>query len=620
MAFFSVSGAALGAKPTTLDREQIPEAYKWNLADIYTDWSAWEADLKKFETKMADMNALKGTLASGADAVLLAYKTMDELQMVAEKTYFYPGLMGTQDTRDNEVQARLQQVTILYSKFEQDTAWFTPELLAIPKDTMVGWIDSTPGLVPYRFPILEAYRQQEHVLSEDGERLLAFGSQFSDVPRQTYSMISTADVEFPSVTLADGSEIKATHGAYEVARHANRNQSDREAIFKAHFSTFNHFENTYAAIYNGVLQRDWFLARSRSYSSSAEAALDSHAIPVAVLDNLINTAKTGSAPLQRYQRIRKERLGLETYHYYDAYLPLVDVDWQIPYEEAQPLVLASVGIYGKQYQGTVQEALSSRWIDVYESEGKRSGAFSWGTYGMHPYMLLNYGDTLNDAFTLAHELGHTMHSVLSSEAQPYATHDYTIFVAEVASMTNENMLLDHLLTVTTDPAKRVVLLQHAIDDISSGFYRQAMFADFELKAHRAVEAGQPVTAETLQALYLESLHDFFGDSLDGQEEYKNTWARIPHFYNSPFYVYQYATSKAAATLEFERMTTGKKKDKAAAVETYLNLLKAGGSDHPITLLQKAGVDFSTTAPAEALVQKMDDLVSQLEVELAKLDR
>lgn len=619
VATLSLAGAA-HAKPDTLDRAQIPEKYKWDLTDIYADWTGWEADLKAAEAKMTAFAALKGTLAGGPEAVLTAYKAMDELQMLVDKTNYYPGLLNTEDTRNNDVQGKLQQVTILSAQFEQQAAWFAPELLEIPKEQMVQWIDATPGLHPYRFPIMESYRQREHVLTEDGERLLAYSSSFNGVPEATYQMLSTADVKYPMVKLSDGTEMKATYGNYATARHNYRVQADREAVFKAHYTTIDGYANTYAAIYNGVLQRDWFMAQAHNYDSAAEAALDANAIPVEVLEKLIDTAKRGSAPLQRYQKLRKSVLGLETYHYYDAYLPLVNVDWQISYEEAQPMVLEAVSVFGKDYQNTVQSSFTDRWIDVYEAEGKRSGAFSWGTYGMHPYMLLNHGDTLNDAFTLAHELGHTMHSVLSTANQPYATYQYTIFVAEVASMTNENLLLDHLLKVTKDPAKRIVLLQYAIDDISSGFYRQAMFADFELKAHRAVEAGQPVTAESLQALYLESLRDFFGDSMDAQEEYRNTWAGIPHFYNSPFYVYQYATSKAASTLIFDRISTGNKKEKAAAVANYLELLKSGGNDHPIAQLQKAGVDFSTPAPSEALVKKMDVLVTELEAALARLPK
>jgi oligoendopeptidase F len=284
------------------------------------------------------------------------------------------------------------------------------------------------------------------------------------------------------------------------------------------------------------------------------------------------------------------------------------------------MIESSVKAFGPAYQETVRRSFRERWIDVYENDGKRSGAFSAGVYGVHPYMLLNYADTLNDAFTVAHEMGHTMHTVLSYETQPFATAEYTIFVAEVASMTNEDLFIDELLAREDDPRRRTMLLQYAIDDISAGFYRQAMFAEFELKAHRLVEQGRPITAEVLQKEYLETLEGFFGDALDDQEWYRNTWARIPHFFQSPYYVYQYATSKAAASLIHQRITTGSQEQRRAAVDLYLELLRSGGNDHPIEQLKKAGVDLSTREPMEALVATTDRLVTELEESLREIEK
>jgi oligoendopeptidase F len=337
------------------------------------------------------------------------------------------------------------------------------------------------------------------------------------------------------------------------------------------------------------------------------------------VENLIDTARSGSGPLQRYHLLRKQSLGLERYRYFDAYLPLVEVNWTLPYDAVGRLIIDSVAVFGADYQRTVERSFEERWIDVYENEGKRSGAFSAGVYGVHPYMLLNYADTLNDAFTVAHEMGHTMHTVLSHESQPFATSSYSIFVAEVASMTNESLFLDRLLAEETDPARRVTLLQHAIDDIAAGFYRQAMFADFELRAHREVEDDRPITSEVLQQIYLDVLGGFFGNALDDREWYRNTWARIPHFYGSPYYVFQYATSKAAATLLHQRITRSDDDERLATVGSYLELLRSGGNDHPISQLQKAGVDFTTTAPTETLVAEMGSLVDRLEEELSSLD-
>jgi len=608
-----------GLKPDTRKRSEIQERYTWDLSHIYPDWEAWETDLERLRQLMDSYQELKGTLGEGPKRILEASLLSDELGQLAYRVYQYPGLMQSQDTRDNAVQAKLEQVRLVLAAFRQATAWYTPELLEIPEETMQGWLDETPELAPYRFGIEESYRMQRHVLDEDGERLLAYASTFGGTPAQTYSMLADADVSFPTVTLSDGSEIVASHANYSQGLHTLREQADREKLFKAHFRVFDDFPNTYASIYNGVLQKDWFTARSRRYESALEAKLDDDNIPVSVVENLIATARRGNGPLQRYHHLRKQTLALERYRYFDAYLPLVEVEWALPYDAVGRLIIDSVKIFGSEYQRTVERSFSERWIDVYENEGKRSGAFSAGVYGVHPYMLLNYADTLNDAFTVAHEMGHTMHTVLSHESQPFATSSYSIFVAEVASMSNESFFLDRLLAEETDPARRVTLLQHAIDDIAAGFYRQAMFADFELRAHREVEADRPITAEILQKTYLEVLESFFGGALDDQEWYRNTWARIPHFYGSPYYVFQYATSKAAAVLLHQRMTAGDEGAHSATVEAYLELLRSGGNDHPISQLQKAGVDFTTAAPTEALVAEMDSLVHRLEGELSRLD-
>jgi oligoendopeptidase F len=604
-----------GLKPTTRDRKEIPEGYTWDLSHIYSDWDAWQADLERLQLLMDSYQDLKGTLDEGPKRILEASLMSDELGQLAYRVYQYPGLMQSQDTRDNSVQARLDQVRLALAAFRQATAWYTPELLEIHEDTMQEWLDETPELAPYRFGIEESYRMQRHVLDEDGERLLAFASTFNGTPAQTYSMLADADVSFPTITVSDGSEVVASHANYSRGLHTLREQTDREKLFRAHFTVFDEYPNTYAAIYNGVLQKDWFTARSRRYDSSLEAKLDDDNIPVSVVENLIDTARSGSGALKRYHQLRKKTLGLERYRYFDAYLPLVEVDWVLPYDRVGRLIIDSVKTFGDTYQATVERSFSERWIDVYENEGKRSGAFSAGVYGIHPYMLLNYADTLNDAFTVAHEMGHTMHTVLSHESQPFATSSYSIFVAEVASMTNESLFLDRLLAEESDPARRVTLLQHAIDDIAAGFFRQAMFADFELRAHREVEGDRPITAEVLQDIYLEVLEAFFAEALDDQQWYRNTWARIPHFYSSPYYVFQYATSKAAAVSFHRRMTTRDGGERSKTIDAYLELLRSGGNDHPISQLQKAGVDFSTPEPTEALVAEMDSLVDRLEKEL-----
>jgi len=611
-------GSTGSGTPHTRDRAAIPDQQQWDLSHIYASWEDWEQGLARLEQLIAQLEQLKGTLGQGPHQLVAAKLHNDELGKLAYKVYQLPSLMASQDTRDNQVQARLERVNIALARSRQASAWFAPELLSLPWEQVEEWIEQTPELAPYRFPITETFRQHEHVLDEPGERLLAFAAPFARTPATTYTMLADADVSFPRLTLSTGEQVTASHASYMHTLHTSRSQADREAMFKAHISVYDTLPNTYAAIYQATLQRDWFLAQARSYDSAIAEALDEDNVPLEVVENLITTAKSHVAPLHRYHRLRKRFLGLDRYRYFDAYLPLVEVDWQLPYEEIRPFITSSVAIFGPTYQATVEQAFTERWIDVYENEGKRSGAFSAGVYGVHPYMLLNYANTLSDAFTVAHEMGHTMHTVLAQQQQPFATASYSIFVAEVASMTNEDLLMDELLRRESDSLRRIVLLQTAIDDIAASFYRQTMFADFELQAHRVVEAGEPVTATVLQELYLKVLNEFFGDCLDDQQWYANTWAQIPHFYASPYYVYQYATSKAAAGLVHQMITDKDQTAAEEAVHRYLELLGAGGNDHPISQLKRAGVDLSTSQPIMALVATMEQLVNQLERELENL--
>jgi len=612
----SMVGGVFAQKPNTLNRDEIPDEYKWDLSVIYSDWDAWEADLVNIQGLMDEFVQFQGRLNEGPEVLVQVENVSDELMMLAYKAYSYVSLMGVTDMTNNEIQAREQKIGYMFAMFGQATAWFTPELLAIGEEQVLAWVDETPELKDRRFGYEDTFRMQKHVLDEAGEQLLSYFGQSQGTAGNVYSMLSTADVEFPEVTLSNGETVVATHGQYAIAKESYRNQDDRMAVFEAHFSTLNNFENTYAAIMNGKLQANLASMRARKYNSTAEMSLEGNNIPVEVMENLIETAKNGSEPLQRYNKLRKQVLGLESYRYFDAYVPLVEVDWPFYYEDIKPLILKSLKPFGKEYVATATRAFDERWFDIYENDGKRSGAFSAGVYGVHPFMLLNHSDTMNDAFTLAHELGHTMHTVLSDENQPFFSHSYTLFVAEVASTMNEALFLDVLLAETKDPNKRIALLEHAINGIHGTFYRQAMFADFELKMHRAAQQGMPITAQSLQQMYLESLNAFFGDALDDQELYRNTWARISHFMR-PFYVYQYATSIATSSQFHKMVTEGKKKDRKAAVETYLTLLKSGGNDYPIEQLKKAGVDWATPAAAEAMVAKMDMLVTQLEKELKK---
>jgi oligoendopeptidase F len=610
--------SAFAAKPTTQVRAEIPAQYRWDFTAIYPSWDAWEAGMKDMEAKMDAFAKLKGTLAKGPAAVLKAYKAYDEVGILQYRTYSYTQLQRDVDTRNADVAGKFQRVNAAFAKFGTATAWFTPELLTIPQAKMESWIKQTPGLAVYRFPIMEQYRQKAHVLDEKGEKLLSYAASFNQTPTTAFQELSTSDIKFPKVTLSDGKEVTMGHGTYQATLATNYSQADRAKAFDAYIKTFGNNANTYAGIYNGILQRDWFVAQARNFSNTADAALDGNAVPLSVLETLITTARNGAAPLQRYMTLRKKLLGLDAYHLYDGSIPIYKTDKSYSYEDSKTLILSSVAPLGTDYVAKYKAFLESGHIDVYENEGKRTGAYNQGVYGVGPYVLLNHNDTLGALFTFAHEAGHAMHSILSFETQPFVTSDPTIFVAEVASTTNERFMLNKLLQTTSDPRERFLLLQHAVDSIVGTFYTQVLFADFELQAHRLAEKGEPITADVLNKIYLKLLKDYYGDALTVDDGYKWTWSRIPHFFNSPYYVYQYATCFASSAKLFKDMTNGADKDRAAATARYLTLLKSGSNDQPMKQLQKAGVDLSQKAPVQAVVDQMNELVAQMEAEAAKI--
>jgi oligoendopeptidase F len=532
--------------------------------------------------------------------------------------YYYPALQHDQDMRDNDVEARLQQVQNLLARWQQATSWFNPELLALPLGTVRAWMDADPALAVYRYAVENLFRQREHVLDEKGERLLSLGSRFDGSPGDAYSALTTADVQYPTITLHDGSQVLVSYGAYRSILATSHVQADRIAAFQAYHRLFEQSRNTFAALYGAVCQRDWYLSQAREFPSTLDAALFGNQIPTAVVETLIAVAREGVAPLREYHRLRKQLLGLERYYPCDALVPVLEHPREYSYEEARAWVIESVAPLGARYQADVRASFANASIDVYENDGKRSGAYSAPVYGVHPYMLLNHNDTLDAVFTLAHEMGHNMHTVLAHRAQPFVYSDYTIFVAEVPSTLNEMLLLEYLLARTSDPRERIVLLQHAIENIAGTFYTQALFADYELRAHRLIERDEPVTADVLAELYGTLHGEFFGDVFDPDPLIRMTWARVPHFYQSPYYVYQYATCFASAARIAETLQTGSAAQREAAVGRYLALLSAGGSDYPMALLQQAGVDLSAPDTVRAVVHQFSALVARLADAVAAL--
>jgi oligoendopeptidase F len=614
----AVTSSAVAAKPGTRNRAEIPAEFRWDFSAIYPSWAAWEDDMKVLDTRMAAFVALKGTLGQGPAKLLEAYQARDEIGKLRYRLESYPQLQRDVDTRDQAVAGRVQRIAAVTAKFDTASAWFTPELLGLPEATVTGWIAQTPALALYRFTILDDYRRKAHVLDDKGERLLSLSGPLSGTPGNVYQELATSDIHFPTLRLDNGSDVVLSPGNYAALLQTSPSQAERGRAAAAHVGTYGATANTYGAIYEGVLQRDWYLAQARNFDSTLDAALDSNAIPRAVVETLIEATRAGTAPLRRYARLRQKLLGLPSYHLYDGLVPIFRSDKTYPYERARELALRSVAPLGDDYVTRYKRFVSGGRVDVYENEGKKSGAYSAGVYGVGPFMLMNYNDTLDAAFTLAHEAGHAMHTVLSYENQPFVTADYTIFVAEVASTTNERLLLEQLLKETSDPKERFLLLQHAVDSIVGTFYTQVLFADFELRAHRLVEQGQPLTTEVLDTLYAGLLKEYWGDALVVDDFYKWTWARIPHFYNSPYYVYQYATCFASSAQLYDAMTTGAPASRQAATERYLTLLKSGGNDHPMAQLKKAGVDLTQRATIQAVIDQMDRLVSQMETEAAKI--
>ena len=599
-------------------RDEIPAEYKWNLNDIYKNWDEWNAGMQEAQKKMDAIVSYKGKLKQSSSDLLKVMELNDELGILSYKVYRYPQLNRDSDTRDQTINAKMQQVQILFAKFETATSWINPEMLQIPWDTMKEWLKD-PAFKSYKFGIENLYRQQAHVLDESKETLLSYYSRVNQTPSDIYKNLSTTDVDFPKVTLSDGNELQATNGNYGRILATNYNQDDRKKIFDAHYGTYKENENTYAAIYNAVCQSDWASAQARNYKSCLEANLDGNNIPVAVYENLVNTVKANTAPLKKYNELRKRVLRLKEYHNYDGSIPLTDYNKTYSYDEAPKWVMASVTPLGKDYQSKMEMAFKGGWIDVFENTGKTSGAYSAGVYGVHPYMLMNYNETLDNVFTLGHELGHTLHTLLSYENQPFATSGYTIFVAEVASTFNENLLLDYLLTQTNNSKERINLLQQAIRGITSTFYFQTLLADFELQVHKLVEEGKPITAEVLNKIAEDLFIAYYGDTYEKDELINSVWARIPHIYRTPFYVYQYATCFASSAKLYSDVTTGTEEEKEAAKERYLNLLKSGGNDYPMEQLKKAGVDLTKPETVNAVINQFGKLIDQLETEINKLN-
>lgn len=604
-----------------LKREDIDKKYKWNLEEYYPSWEVWDRELAQTRELMKKVPEYKGKIKYSSEKFTEMIQLEEKIGRTIEKLYIYPYMLKDINSKDETASVKLQEIMSILTEYSVATSWMTPEILEIPQETMEKWIEKNPVLKEHKFSLMEIYRLQGHVLDEGKEKLLSYYGQYMGAPDDIYGELSISDMKWNEVELSDGYKGPVTNGIYSKVLATNRNQEDRKKAFEALYGSYDTNKNTYAAIYRSLLQRDAASSKARNYKSTLDKALEPKNVPSEVFETLLKSAIDNNAPLQRYVKLRQKALGLEGYHYYDNSINIVDYNKEFSYDTAREMVLNSVAPLGQDYSEKMNKALSEGWIDVYETENKRSGAYSIGIYDVHPYMLLNYQSTMDDVFTLAHELGHTMHTILSNENQPYASSNYTIFVAEVASTFNERLMLDYMIKNSEDPKEKIALLEQALGNIVGTFYIQTLFANYEYQAHKLVEEGKAVTPDVLSGIMDNLFKQYFGETLTMDELQKIVWARIPHFYNSPYYVYQYATSFASSANLYDRITNEKygMEERGAATSAYLELLKSGGNDHPMNQLKKAGVDLEKEESFHAVAKEFDRLLDQLESELEKLE-
>ncbi len=595
-----------------IDRQSIPTNQKWNMDLFYPSWDAWEADLAKAEALYTELAGYKGRLAEGPETLREGLKLSDSAGIMLDRLYGFVAQSRDLDTRNNEVQAYYGKMLQTWSRIGAMLSWIDPEILTIPEETMTRWLDENPDLEPHRFGLLDTYRTGKFTLDETGEKLLSLHSPVRGSAGQIYRSLTNADGDRPEVELKSGEKVTVTPGVYSKALSIYKNPEDRRTIQEAWMVQFENRSNTFASIYNGVVQQNWALAQSRGYESSLQMKLNRNDIPEAVVTSLVEAARSGAHELQRYHKVRQKFLGREDYGWSDMFIPLMPIGKTYDYDAVVPLIVDSVSPLGEEYHSKMAEQFADGFIDVREMPGKRPGAYNSGTFGVGSFVLLNYQGTLNDVFTVAHELGHSMHTRLSQEYQPFSTHRYTIFVAEVASTLNEKLLLQKLLQKVDDPKERIAYLEQQLLQISGTYFLQSMMADFEMQAHALVEQGGALTAERLTELWQSIVKGFFGDVIAEDDPYMKSWARIPHLYNSPFYVYQYATCYASSSALMKQM-----QEDPATVDRYLELLKSGGNDHPMNQLQKAGVDLTNPEILSAVAEEFGQLVDLLEIEYTR---
>ncbi len=588
-------------------RSELDTQFTWATTDLYPTDEAWEAEMPRIQELVDTLKACQGTLGQSAQNLLRFLQLEDQFNLKAEPFACYAMYKKDQDTRDPKAQQMSGQMMNLLLQSEEATAFSTPEILEISDDTLDRFYQEEPGLEHYRLTLTRIRRQKEHTLSQSEEGLLASAGKLGQSPSDIYTFLHNADITFPDAVDQEGNRHPLTHGTF-IPMMQGTDRVLRESAFKAYYGEFEHFQNTFASTLDAQMKQLQFFANARHYPSALAAALDKNEVAVDIYHNLIAAVRESFPSMHRYMRLRKQLLGVDELHYYDIYAPMVpDQQEVVPFEKAKEMAVEALAPLGEDYLSMLKEGFSNRWIDVYQNVGKRSGAYSSGVYSCHPFVMLNYADTLEDVFTLVHEMGHALHSYLSAKNQSVTYADYVIFVAEVASTCNESLLMQHLLKKTTEKKARAALINYFLEQFRTTLYRQTMFAEFELWCSQQVQQGMPLTAQALNQKYGQLNQEYYGDAIVPDPEISLEWARIPHFYRN-FYVYQYATGFSAAIALSQRIL----KEGAPAVKDYLGFLSGGCSADPVSLLKGAGVDMSSPAPVRDALQLFDQLIDEME--------
>lgn len=588
-------------------RSEVPAEYKWRLEDIYPTDADWEKDVEKAKQLAEQIAGLKGKIGSSGKELLDALTLQDELLKTMDQVYVYARMRRDEDNANSTYQGLTDRASSLSTQVYGAISYIQPEILEIPTEELEKWLKEVPGLDHYRILLEEITRFKPHTLTSEEEALLANISELASAPSKIYGMLNNADMKFPMITDENGEEVELTKGRYTQFMESKDRRVRKEA-FEGLYATYGKFRNTIAASLTSAIKGDVFYARTRKYPSALYAALFADNVDVSVYDNLIATIHEHLPLMHRYIALRKKLLGVDELHMYDLYVPIVpEVDMKIPYDQAVETIKKALHPLGEEYGRVLEEGFTNGWIDVHENEGKTSGAYSWGAYTTHPFVLLNYQDNVNNMFTLAHEMGHALHSYHSNHAQPYTYADYKIFVAEVASTLNEALLMHYLLETTTDKQQRMFLINYYLEQFRGTVFRQTMFAEFEKIVHEKEEKGEPLTADSLSEIYRELNVAYHGPDMVVDSQIDLEWARIPHFYRN-FYVYKYATGFSAATsLSKQILEEGQ-----PAVDRYLEFLKGGSSDYPLNLLKKAGVDMTSPEPIREGLAVFKELLDELE--------